>query len=486
MDQPSQSAKGARLALDPRPAVSASEHSSETEAASSSSRPLSTPGNSRVTFGQDSPMEKTRSKIVKGIFDRRRAAVDWIDVLWVLFIVGLAFLPPIHEIHKQLILLAFAVFQLFEGSIVTVLPKRGTAYSVLLKILLAALLLDHTGGLGINSSYWPVFYVPIVTAAIYYGPLGTLLWTALASAAYCSYLYPALQVYELTSDAITLLAIRILFFFLAAMLVNRFVVENRKQVKRYQELSAKLEDTNKQLRRAEAEARRSERLAALGQMSAGLAHEIRNPLGVIKGSAEMLSQKLAGAQPLAAELAGYISSEVNRVNALVARFLDFARPARIEAHPHQISEIVDRALDSVEHQFPDAGVHVKRDYTPGLPDVNVDEQLCERVFINLIQNAFQAMDGSRTAGDANLKLTINADPSHDGVAVIVEDSGPGVPPELREQIFNPFFTSKKDGVGLGLAIVSKILDEHGGSIRLEPTPSGARFRVFVPREPQAK
>jgi nitrogen-specific signal transduction histidine kinase len=431
-------------------------------------------------------MEKARSNIVRGFLDRRRAAVDWIDVVWVLFVIGLAFLPPIHEIHKQLILFGFAVFQLLEGSLVAAMPKRGAAYSVILKILLAALLLDHTGGLGINSSYWPIFYVPVVTAAIYYGPIGTLLWTALASAAYCSYLYPALKVYELTPDAITLLAIRVLFFFLAAMLVNRFVVENRKQVRRYQALSEKLEDTNQQLRRAEAEARRSERLAALGQMSAGLAHEIRNPLGVIKGSAEMLSQKLAGAQPLAAELAGYISSEVNRVNALVARFLDFARPARIEARPHQISQIVDRALESVEHQFPHAVVHVERDYALSLPDVMVDEQLCERVFINLIQNAFQAMDGSQPASDANLKLTINADTSHDGVAVIVEDSGPGVPPDLREQIFNPFVTSKKDGVGLGLAIVAKILDEHGGSIRLEPSTRGARFRVFIPREPQAK
>lgn len=431
-------------------------------------------------------MEKTRANSVKGFLDRRRAAVDWIDIVWVLFVLGLAFLPPIHEIHKQLILFGFAVFQLFEGSLVAAMPRRGTAYAVLLKILLAALLLDHTGGLGINSSYWPILYVPVVTAAIYYGPFGTLLWTALASAAYCSYLYPALKVYELTPDAITLLAIRILFFFLAAMLVNRFVVENRKQVRRYQELSEKLEDTNTQLRRAEAEARRSERLAALGQMSAGLAHEIRNPLGVIKGSAEMLSQKLSDAQPLAAELAGYISSEVNRVNALVARFLDFARPVQIETHPHQISTIVDRALDSVEHQFPEARVHVERHYTAGLPDVMVDEQLCERVFINLIQNAFQAVDGNRPADDANLKLTVDADPSRDGVDVTVEDSGPGVPPELREQIFNPFFTSKKDGVGLGLAIVAKILDEHGGSIRLESSPRGARFRVYIPREPQRK
>jgi signal transduction histidine kinase len=449
-----------------------------------SPQPLSRSSSSRVKVGQDSLMEKSRPNTARGIFDRKRAAVDWIDVVWVLFVLGLAFLPPIHEIHKQLILFGFAIFQLFEGSIVAALPKRGTAYAVLLKLLLAALLLDHTGGLAINSSYWPIFFVPIVTAAIYYGPIGTLLWTALASAAYCSYLYPALQEYELTTGSAELLATRILFFFLAAMLVNRFVVENRKQVKRYQELSQAPEETNKELRRVEAAARRSERLAALGQMSAGLAHEIRNPLGVIKGSAEMLSQKLNDSQPLAAELAGYISSEVDRLNALVARFLDFARPMQIEARPHQISEIVDRALESVEHQYPHANVQVKRDYAQALPEVMVDEQLCERVFINLIQNAFQAMDGSHPA-TGTLNLVISRDTSNGlrGVSAVVEDTGPGVPPEMREQIFNPFFTSKKDGVGLGLAIVAKILDEHGGSIRLEDSAGGARFRVFLPSEP---
>lgn len=431
-------------------------------------------------------MQKQSAEYAWGVFDRKRAAVDWIDVVWVLFVIGLAFLPPIHEIHKQLILFGFAIFQLFEGSLVSALPKRGRAYCVIIKILLAALLLDHTGNIsGINSSYWPIFYVPIVTAAIYFGPLATLGWTALAAAAYCSYLIPALQEYELTSDAITLLAIRILFFFLAAMLVNRFVVENRKQVKRYQRLSQTLEETNRQLRRVEAEARRSERLAALGQMSAGLAHEIRNPLGVIKGSAEMLSQKLSGAEPLAGELAGYISSEVDRLNALVARFLDFARPMQVEAKPHPVSDIVDRALESVEHQYPNAGVRVERDFPSALPSVLVDEQLCERVFINLIQNAFQAMSADSAAA-RTMKIAAREDNSNGrpGVAVIVEDAGPGVAPALREQIFNPFFTSKKDGVGLGLAIVAKILDEHGGSIRLESSPRGARFRVFLPSEPQ--
>ena len=290
--------------------------------------------------------------------ERRQTNIDWIDVVWLLFLAALALLPPINEIHKQLILFAFGVFQYYESALVTRLPTRGAIYSVLIKIALATLLLDHTGEVAINSRYYSIYYLPVVTAAIYFGPLATLLWTALASLAYCSYLIPAHWEYEITAQSFYDLAIRILFFFLAAMLVNRFVVENRRQVARYQALSQTLEETNRHLQRAEEEARRSERLAALGQMSAGLAQEIRNPLGVIKGSAEMLAQKLQDSSPLASELAGYISSEVNRVNTLVATFLDFARPLRVELQPQQIPDIADRALESVRLQFPEPNVQI--------------------------------------------------------------------------------------------------------------------------------
>src|ERR1019366_1651777 len=418
------------------------------------------------------------------MLDREGSAISWIDFLWLVFLGGLALLPPLTEVHKQLIILAIVVFQLFEGWLIRRLPKRGPAYCVAVKILLATLLLDHTGGMGINSPYYPIYFLPVVSAAIYFGPIATLAWTTAASLAYISLLIPALQEYELTPAATTILTIRVLFFFIAAILVNRFATENRRQVERLQILSEKLVETNRQLRRAEAEAHRAERLAALGQLSAGLAHEIRNPLGVIKGSAEMLSRKIAGSQPLVAELAGYISSEVNRLNALVVRFLDFARPSKLELRPVRVSEIVDRALESAAASFPNAKVKIERQYAQGLPEIQADRQLCEQVFVNLITNAFQAMEGRDASLDATLRLSIAPEVSkgESGVCVTVEDSGPGVPAELREQIFNPFFTSKKEGVGLGLSVVAKIVDDHGGMIRLDSdTTHGARFRVFFPQ-----
>ncbi|HZR31098.1 MAG TPA: hypothetical protein VFA76_04500, partial [Terriglobales bacterium] len=177
--------------------------------------------------------------------ERQETAIGWIDILWLLFLGGLALLPPIREPHKQFTLLAIGGFQLFERQLLALFPQRGPYYAVLIKIGLATLLLGHTGDVGINSSYYPVLYIPVITAALYFGPIGTLLWTALASLAYLSYLFPALQQYELTPSGISELAIRILFFFFAALLVNRFVMENRKQVERYQALSAILTEANR-------------------------------------------------------------------------------------------------------------------------------------------------------------------------------------------------------------------------------------------------
>ena len=407
--------------------------------------------------------------------------MNWMDVLWLLFLAGLAVLPPVTEVHKQLVLLAFGVVQLSESWVLRKAPQRGPAYVVLLKIALATLLIDHTGEPGINSSYWPIYFLPAVTAAEYFGPLATLLWTALASAAYCSYLYPALQEYEINAESYGLLAIRILFFFLAAMVVNRFVVENRRQITRYQELAETLAETNRRLEQAQEEARRSERLAALGQMSAGLAHEIRNPLGVIKGSAEMLHQKLGESNPLATELAGYISSETNRLSALVTRFLDFARPLHAELIPQEITTVLDRALHSVSLTHQNDSIHVERQYQPNLPPVPLDESLSEQAFVNLIQNAYDAMGNG--GGTLRVSAARTNNGNRDGVEVQVEDTGPGIPPELREQIFNPFVTTKKTGVGLGLSIVSRIIDGHHGTIRVargSQGSSGSSIRDFLP------
>ncbi len=427
---------------------------------------------------------------------RRLSRLDavWLTI-WLLFLAGLAVLPPQFEWHKQLIILAIGLVQLFETKLIAYFPKRGVFYVVLLKILLATVLIDHTGEVGINSSYYPIYYLPVVTAALYCGPWLTLLWTLISSAAYCSYLYPAMQEYDLTAEAFGYLALRIMFFFLAAMVVNRFSQQSRHQTQLYRELAERLAETNRRLEQAQAEARRSERLAALGQLSAGLAHEIRNPLGVIKGSAEMLTQKLQASDGLARELAGYISTEVNRLSALVTEFLDFARPLHAQPHPADLIALLDRVLDVVAARFAgkqEAGssqttqaIRVERDYENGLPLVPLDESLCEQAFLNLVQNAYEAMLDQNPNNGGMLRVGVRRATENErlGVELRLADTGPGVPDKLREEIFNPFVTTKKTGVGLGLSIVSKIVDGHHGSIRVENSaPGGAVFTLFFPLE----
>ena len=403
----------------------------------------------------------------------------WMDLLWLAFLGGLAVLQPIREPHKQLVLLGIGLFQIFEARILKpIKASRRGPYSVLIKILLATLLVAHTGD--IESSYYPIYYLPVVSSAMLFGVWGTLFWTALASAAYCSFLIPALKEFQLTAGGSTELAIRNLFFFLAAIVVNRFVTENRRQALRYQKLAETLAETNRRLERAQADARRSERLAALGQLSAGLAHEIRNPLAVIKGSAETLTRTLGASNALAKELAGYISSEVNKLNALVSRFLDFARPLDLDLRPQELPALIDEALKSVGDRFPGVRVEVEREYAANLPKVPMDAGFCEQVFTNLAQNAYEAM-----AGDGKLRIKVAAASANGrrGVEIDIEDSGPGIAQGLEDQIFNPFFTTKKHGVGLGLSIVSKIVDEHHGWIRVASEPGkGACFRVFLPAE----
>ncbi len=426
---------------------------------------------------KESPTRATELPRIRPIF-------NWFDVVWLIFLTGLAVLPPIDEIHKQLTLLAIGAVQVLEGTIIAKLPKRGRIYVVILKILLATLLIAHTTGSDptINSRYYLIYYVAILTAAVYFEFWGTLFWTAVASAAYCSYLYQAyLEGYEINPDDVSELMFRVLFFFILAVLVNRLVSQYRKQTLRYQEAAEALADTNKQLVTAQEEAQRSQRLAALGQMSAGLAHEIRNPLGVIKGSAEMLQQKLGDGNPLASELASYISGEVNRLSSFVTRFLDFARPQQLSIESAKITDCLDAALARVAERYPNARVRVTRTFDAAAPPIELDEEMCQSALVNVIQNAYEAMGES--GGELRVETQAAARDSQSGVEIKISDTGPGIPPNLREEVFNPFVTMKKEGTGLGLSIVSKVIDEHHGSIRIEDAPGGgACFVIFLPAQ----
>jgi signal transduction histidine kinase len=373
-------------------------------------------------------------------------------------------------------LFLIAGLQLAEPRVPALATRRGSVVANLLKMGLGYLIILHSGGAsgGITSSYYWILLIPVVSAATTLGVGGSLLFTVLACATYLSSLLLIdWESKEIPADQVPELILRVVSLAVIGFLAQRLAEANRMETRRAQAAAEQLAEANRNLQKAEAVARRSERLAALGQLSAGLAHELRNPLGTMRGSAEMLRNNLPAGNEVAAELAGFISSEVDRINSLVTRFLDFARPLELQPQPAELSEVVDRAIAQLERDTP-RQVAVYKNYSPDVRPFPFDAELIERVVYNLLLNAVQATPN----GGA---VTVKTRPAEGDVEICVIDRGSGIPPEQVENIFNPFFTTKKDGAGLGLAIVSKIVDLHGGRISVESEPGkGSVFRVFLP------
>ncbi|MEE9607864.1 MAG: ATP-binding protein [Myxococcota bacterium] len=241
--------------------------------------------------------------------------------------------------------------------------------------------------------------------------------------------------------------------------------------------------------------RRSERLAAVGQLSASIAHEIRNPLAAISGSIQVLREKLGPTRvvPDAGQLMDIVLRETEHLNGLITDFLQYARPAPRRLEVVVVEELVNDVLKMFEAARPDA-VEVAVAIEPAL-SVAADGAQLRQVLWNLVLNAAQAMpDGGRLeirAGGLEDPAQEHPSGRRNGPTVgekarwaeiVVVDQGVGVPPEAMDRIFDPFFTTKRGGSGLGLAIVHRIVDDHGGSVRLESgAGEGTRVRVRLPR-----
>jgi signal transduction histidine kinase len=362
--------------------------------------------------------------------------------------------------------------QVIEPKIPFFGSRAGAILSFLIKLALWYILMAWTDG--IQSSYYWLMLLPVMSAATSLGLAGLVVATVLAGGAYLSFLLFLRPDQFVPPDQWPVIILREFTFPIAGFLTYELLEANRAATRRAQRAAEELAEANKNLQEAEATVRRTERLAALGQLSAGLAHEIRNPLSTIKGSAEMLLKNVDANGAVAHELAGFISSEVDRTNALVTRFLDFARPLSLRLEKTKIAEVIDEAVAEVEKHSPPLDVSIYKNYSPDIPPLLLDRQLIERVLYNLLLNAAQA---SPPRGS----VTVKTRQVGDTVEIDVIDRGAGIAPKDRESIFNPFFTTKSSGVGLGLAIVSKIVDEHSGQITVESEPgAGSVFRVFLP------
>ncbi len=392
---------------------------------------------------------------------------------WVLFVVLLLACAPEPNYDADIILPAIGAFLIVEPRLKVFQSRGGQILSLAIKLLLSYLLVGFTHAS--ESYYHQIFLIPVVSAATSFGLIGVLTVTVVAGLAYFSLLLPFIRDYErfpLQPDEVNVMSLRVVFFAIVAVLVYEQARAKRLQIVRAEETAAKLAESNKSLREAQVSLRRSERLAALGQLTAGLAHELRNPLGTIKASAEMLTKQQT--PEIQAEMSGYIGSEVNRMNGLITSFLNFARPLQIHPAEGDLNAVVDDVMRQQAELAKQRQVRVLAEKPQPACRFSFDKDLLTVALANLVQNAIQASEAGRD-------VTVKIERGVDEVKIWVIDQGAGIPAQNLESIFNPFFTTKPQGVGLGLPIVAKIVDEHQGRIDVRSEENkGTTFEVVLP------
>jgi PAS domain S-box-containing protein len=241
------------------------------------------------------------------------------------------------------------------------------------------------------------------------------------------------------------------------------------------------------IQQLESEVRRGETLAAAGRMAIGLAHEIRNPLSAIRGAVQLLQRELGQGSSLR-EYTAVLLKEVDRVNRVIETLLDLSRPVQVRRVPLNLHQVFERVALLQEEAAREHGVTIVRRYDPSLPGILGDEDRLVQVFHNLIRNAIEAM---KDGGHLTLSTRVSANPlygkmgtggaSRKMVEAVVADEGSGIPEGLRQRMFDPFFTTKESGMGLGLAVCHRIMEELNGAILVDSVEGrGTTVTCFLP------
>jgi signal transduction histidine kinase len=293
-----------------------------------------------------------------------------------------------------------------------------------------------------------LYYLPIILAGFRYGPRGGLITFILISLVFVPHVLMARQMLPTqASEAV----FEIPLYFLVGIVTG--VLADRQ-------------------RRADESLRRVERLKTLGEMAAGMAHEVKNPLAAIRSSAQVLAGRTLGRE---AEMAQVVVSEVDRLNRVVEDFLSYARPAPLRRESVRLGALLDSCLGLLAAVVEEKRAMVERSYPADEMPVQADPHQLRQVFLNLILNALQAIEpGGR--------VVLRVEPAGRSVRVSVEDNGAGIPADKLKRAFEPFFTTRPAGTGLGLPIAQRIVAEHGGRVSIESKPgSGTALRVLLPR-----
>ncbi len=245
----------------------------------------------------------------------------------------------------------------------------------------------------------------------------------------------------------------------------------------FNQMTDELSEREAKLAGANAALIQSEKLAAFGQLGAGIAHEVKNPLAGILGYAQLTLRKLDEDSPFRKNLK-IIETETRRCTEIISNLLTFARQESTSMQPTSINQVVDAAMQIVDHQLGVNNVQITKEYADDLPHCEANANQLQQAIMNFAINAQQAM--GLAGGNLIVRTRQNAP---GGVIIEVEDNGPGIPEEIRSKIFEPFFTTKPagQGTGLGLSVTYGIIKDHGGDIRIEDVQGGGtRFVVTLP------
>ncbi len=238
-----------------------------------------------------------------------------------------------------------------------------------------------------------------------------------------------------------------------------------------------------EIHRLEQQVSRAEKFAALGTLSSAIAHEIKNPLSALDLNLHLLAEELEAERPDRAQVSGYLAilrDEIRRLNGIVEHFLHFARPSRLQPVAVDLRAVLDDVLALVRPETRRRGIRPWFSWPRACPAVSGDAGKLQQVFLNLVLNAIQAMPGGGELG-IRAEVLDGGEPEARQLAVTVTDTGVGMPPEVLSRIFDPYFTTREEGLGLGLALVHRIVEDHGGSVVAESREgAGTSVTVVLP------
>jgi len=321
-----------------------------------------------------------------------------------------------------------------------------------------------------HNVFQHLYYVPTVLAALLFGWRGGLAAALLAGVSHLPDIFGSLSG---SPDYALEQLVEIPVLCLVGMLTGLFSDRDRKQRKEIERTTKRLTEVYRELQENFEQMKRAERLFAVGQLAAGLAHELRNPLASVAGAAGILRRN-ANLDDRYEECLDIIQKESQRLNRLLTEFLDFARPRSPNFQSVELEPLLDGVIQLASHGVGRAPIHLRKELAASLPPVEGDPELLKQVLLNLVMNAIQAMpEGGEVA------VSASSDP--DRVLIRVKDQGCGVAQSIRDKIFDPFFTTKDHGTGLGLAVAHQIIEQHGGVLKAEANADrGMLFTAQLP------